>query len=77
MIRITEEKLRAAIQICLGGDGIYTEQRETKLVHDIKALSTPDEGRREELKAFGHWLINEAYCLENDMDDLVDEFVGL
>lgn len=39
MIHITEEKLKAAIQICLGGDSIYTEEREAKLVHDIKALS--------------------------------------
>ena len=42
MIHITEDKLKAAIQICLGGDSIYTEQREAKLVHDIKALSISD-----------------------------------
>lgn len=42
MIHITEDKLKAAIQICLGGDRIYTEQREAKLVHDIKALSIAD-----------------------------------
>ena len=42
MIHITEDKLKAAIQICLGGDSIYTEQREAKLVHDIKALSIAD-----------------------------------
>ena len=42
MIHITEDKLKAAIQICLGGDSIYTEQREAKLVHDIKALSITD-----------------------------------
>ena len=42
MIHITEEKLRAAIQICLGGDSIYTEKREANLVHDIKALSIAD-----------------------------------
>jgi len=42
MIHITEDKLKAAIQICLGGDGIYTEEREAKLVHDIKALSIAD-----------------------------------
>lgn len=44
MIHITEEKLRAAIQICLGGDNIYTDKREVKLVHDIKALSIADVG---------------------------------
>ena len=42
MIHITEDKLKAAIQICLGGDMIYTEEREAKLVHDIKALSIAD-----------------------------------
>lgn len=42
MIHITEDKLKAAIQICLGGDGIYTEEREANLVHDIKALSIAD-----------------------------------
>lgn len=42
MIHITEEKLKAAIQICLGGDSIYTEKRESNLVHDIKALSIAD-----------------------------------
>ena len=42
MIHITEDKLKAAIQICLGGDSIYTKQREAKLVHDIKALSIAD-----------------------------------
>lgn len=42
MIHITEEKLKAAIQICLAGDNIYTEEREAKLVHDIKALSIAD-----------------------------------
>ena len=42
MIHITEDQLKAAIQICLGGDSIYTEQREAKLVHDIKALSMAD-----------------------------------
>lgn len=42
MIHITEDKLKSAIQLCLGGDCIYTEQREAKLVHDIKALSIAD-----------------------------------
>lgn len=42
MIHITEEMLRAVIQICLGGDSIYTEGREAKLVHNIKALSIDD-----------------------------------
>ena len=49
MIHITEDKLKAAIQICLGGDGIYTEEREANLVHDIKALSIgmlPDQTKR-------------------------------
>ena len=50
MIYITEKKLRAAIQICLSGDGIYTEEREENLVHDIKALATPDEAQSEQLK---------------------------
>ena len=49
MIHITEEKLRAAIQICLGGDSIYTEKREANLVHDIKALSIADVIQRSEL----------------------------
>lgn len=42
MIHITEQKLRAAIQISLGADGIYTKDREDKLVHNIKALSIAD-----------------------------------
>jgi len=42
MIHIREDKLKAAIQICLGGDDIYTEELEAKLVHDIKALSIAD-----------------------------------
>ena len=51
MIHITEDKLKAAIQICLGGDGIYTEEREAKLVHDIKAL-TLQNVRESALDAF-------------------------
>lgn len=50
MIHITEDKLRAAIQICLGSDSIYTEGREAKLVHDIKALSVDDVAQMEEVQ---------------------------
>lgn len=42
MINITDENLRAAIQICLGDDSIYSEERKDKLVHEIKALSITD-----------------------------------
>ena len=36
---ITDEKLKAAIQIALGSHGIYTEKIESDLIHHIKALS--------------------------------------
>ncbi len=38
-MNITEDKLKAAIQIALGGNGIYTHELESELVHHIKALS--------------------------------------
>jgi len=38
---ITDEKLKAAIQIALGSHGIYTEKIESDLIHHIKALSIP------------------------------------
>jgi len=34
-------------------------------------------GRSEQLNAFGKWLIEEKYCLDNHMDDLVEEFLSL
>ncbi len=41
MIQITEQKLKAAIQIALGSEGIYTDKLQDVLIHDIKALSIP------------------------------------
>lgn len=38
-MNITEDKLKAAIQIALGMRGIYTEEIESALVHHVKALS--------------------------------------
>lgn len=38
---ITDEKLKAAIQIALGTHGLYTEKIESDLIHHIKALSIP------------------------------------
>jgi hypothetical protein len=37
MINITDKKLKAAIQICLGDDSIHTEEREAKLVYSMLA----------------------------------------
>lgn len=39
MIQITDEKLRAAIQIALVGECEEPDKTEEKLMHDIKALS--------------------------------------
>ena len=41
MIQITEDKLKAAIQIALGSKGVYTHELETIIIHDVKALSIP------------------------------------
>ncbi len=41
-MNITEDKLKAAIQIALGMRGIYTEEIESALVHHVKALSITD-----------------------------------
>lgn len=38
-MNITEDKLKAAIQIALGEHKIYTEEIESKLIHHAKALS--------------------------------------
>ena len=38
-MNITEDKLKAAIQIALGMRGIYTEETESALIHHVKALS--------------------------------------
>lgn len=38
---ITDEKLKAAIQIALGTHGLYTEKIESDLIYHIKALSIP------------------------------------
>jgi hypothetical protein len=51
MIQITEEKLRAAIQIALVGECENADRTEAKLLHDIKALSIPVVvGQSEQLK---------------------------
>jgi len=39
MIHITEDKLRAAIQIALVGECENEDRTEAQLMHDIKALS--------------------------------------
>jgi hypothetical protein len=41
-MNITEDKLKAGIQIALGTLGLYTEEAETLLIHHIKALTIPD-----------------------------------
>lgn len=41
MINITEEKLKAALQIGLGSKGVYTDILENELIHHIKALAIP------------------------------------
>ena len=41
-MNITEDKLKAAIQIALGTLDLYTEEAETLLTHHIKALTIPD-----------------------------------
>jgi hypothetical protein len=41
-MNITEDKLKAAIQIALGMRGLYTEEAESALIHHIKALTIPD-----------------------------------
>lgn len=46
MIHITEYKLKSAIQISLASDEIYTKERESKLIHNIKALSIPSIGSK-------------------------------
>ena len=40
-MNITEDKLKAGIQIALGTLGLYTEEAETLLIHHIKALTIP------------------------------------
>jgi hypothetical protein len=46
MIHITEKKLVAAIQIALVGECENTDRTESKLLHDIKALSIADVSPR-------------------------------
>ena len=41
-MNITEDKLKAGIQIALGTLGLYTEEAETLLIHHIKALTITD-----------------------------------
>jgi len=41
MIHITEKKLKAAIQIALGGNRAYTNKIEADLIYHIIALSLP------------------------------------
>ena len=36
---LTEDKLKAGVQIALGTLGLYTEEAETLLMHHIKALT--------------------------------------
>ena len=38
-MNITEDKLKAGIQIALGTLGLYTQEAETLLIHHIKALT--------------------------------------
>mgnify|MGYP003657849026 CR=1 FL=1 len=40
-MNITEDKLKAGIQIALGTLGLYTQEAETLLIHHIKALTIP------------------------------------
>ena len=50
-MNITEDKLKAGIQIALGTLGLYTEEAENLLIHHIKALTIPDVvGQSERLK---------------------------
>lgn len=48
MINITEKKLRAAIQIILGSEGMHTGKLEEDLVYGIKALSICEVIRQSE-----------------------------
>lgn len=48
-MNITEDKLKAGIQIALGTLGLYAEEAETLLIHHIKALTIPVVGKRSEL----------------------------
>ena len=41
-MNITEDKLKAGIQIALGTLGLYTQEAETLLIHHIKALTLTD-----------------------------------
>ena len=43
-MNITEDKLKAGIQIALGTLGLYTQEAETLLIHHIKALTLTDVG---------------------------------
>ena len=50
-MNITEDKLKAAIQIALGTLDLYTEEAETLLIHNIKALTIPVLSQRSKLFA--------------------------
>ena len=41
-MNITEDKLKAGIQVALGTLGLYTQEAETLLIHHIKALTLTD-----------------------------------
>lgn len=48
-MNITEDKLKAGIQIALGTLGLYTQEAETLLIHHIKALTIPVVSQQREL----------------------------
>lgn len=48
-MNITEDKLKAGIQVALGTLGLYTQEAETLLIHHIKALTLTDVSQQREL----------------------------
>ena len=54
-MNITEDKLKAGIQIALGTLGLYTQEAETLLIHHIKALTIPVVSGSSDLDAIMHY----------------------
>ena len=48
-MNITEDELKAGIQVALGTLGLYTQEAETLLIHHIKALTLTDVSQQREL----------------------------